>query len=251
MKKSVILIYGVIAYASFMGVIIYAIGFIGNFGLNNTLDSIPNKPLVQALLINLGLLTLFAVQHSGMARKGFKNWIRQFIPAAAERSTFVMISNIALLVLMLYWEPIGGVLWQVESQLATTVIISFYMLGWALVFLSSFLINHFNLFGLQQVWYHFKGKTIEPARFTTPSLYRMVRHPLYLGFIILMWSATTMTVAHLLFAVMCTLYILVGIQFEEQDLKEELGDEYVAYQAQVPMIVPSRPVKIKSVIQTK
>ncbi|MGJ8664222.1 MAG: methanethiol S-methyltransferase, partial [Marinicella sp.] len=238
------------AYASFHFVILYAIGFIGNFGISNTLDSVPNKPTLQALMINLGLLSLFAVQHSGMARKGFKDWIKQFIPEAAERSTYVMLSNIALFTLMLFWEPIGGVIWQVESQFAVTVLISLYMSGWALVFISSFLINHFHLFGLQQVWFNFKGKVIPAGKFTTPSLYRFVRHPLYVGFIVLMWSATTMTVAHLLFAVMCTAYILVGIQFEEKDLKDELGDDYAAYQAEVPMIVPRIPKKAAKTVKS-
>ncbi len=243
MKKTLILIYGVIAYLMFMAVITYAMGFIGNFGLSNTLDSLPNRPLMEALFINLGLLTLFAVQHSGMARKGFKTWIKKYISSAAERSTYVMMSNLAFLSLMVFWEPIGGVIWHVESQLGITALISLYMMGWSLVFISSFLINHFNLFGLQQVWYNFKGKSMPGSKFTTPSLYRYVRHPLYVGFIILMWSATTMTVAHLLFAVGATLYILVGIQFEEKDLKEELGEAYTAYQQSVPMIIPRVPNK--------
>lgn len=243
MKKSLVLCYGVIAYLMFHAVIAYTIGFIGNFGITNTLDALPNRPLMEALFINLGLLTLFAVQHSGMARKGFKNWIKKYIPAAAERSTYVIMSNLTLLALMVFWEPIGGVLWHVESQLGVTLLITLYMFGWALVFVSSFLINHFHLFGLQQVWYHFRGKTMPTSQFTTPSLYRFVRHPLYVGFIILMWSATTMTVAHLLFAVGATLYILVGIQFEEKDLKDDLGEAYAKYQQQVPMIIPRVPAK--------
>lgn len=241
MKKLTILIYGVIAYLSFHAVILYTMAFIGNFGLTNSLDSMPNKPMLSAMLINIGLLTMFAVQHSGMARKGFKNWLKKFIPEAAERSTFVLMSNIALFLVLYFWEPIGGVIWQANSQFSQITLISLYMLGWSIVFVSSFLINHFHLFGLQQVWYNFKGKEVPPAQFTTPSLYKYVRHPLYVGFIILSWSATTMTLAHLLFAVMITAYILVGIQFEEKDLKDELGSEYEAYQKQVPMIVPGLP----------
>jgi protein-S-isoprenylcysteine O-methyltransferase Ste14 len=251
MKKLAVLIYGLISYFSFLGVILYAIGFVGNFGVSNTLDSLPSKPVLHAVMINLGLLSFFAIQHSGMARKGFKNWVKQYTPEAAERSTFVMMSNMALFAVMYFWEPIGGVLWHADTQLMKTSIITVYMFGWALVFISTFLINHFQLFGLQQVWYNFTNKSIPAAKFRTPSLYRMVRHPLYVGFIIVFWSAPTMTVAHLMFASITTIYILLAIQLEEKDLLDELGNEYQTYRQQVPMIIPKLPQNNREAIKAE
>ena len=239
MKKTVILIYGITAYVMFLGVAIYAIGFIGNFAISNTLDAIPSTPFWQALLINLGVLLLFAIQHSGMARQSFKQWITRHIPKAAERSTYVLMSNLAMVLIFALWEPMGGVIWSADNAVAKALILSLYMFGWALVFVSTFLINHFHLFGLQQVWFHFIGTTASKSRFTTPSLYRMVRHPLYVGWIMVIWAATTMTVAHLVFAIITTVYILVAIQFEEKDLQQEFGEEYTRYQKNVPMIIPS------------
>lgn len=239
MKKLAILIYGLLAYAMFNGVIIYAIGFIGNIKITNSLDALPGIPFTQALLINLGLLTVFALQHSGMARKGFKSWIQKFIPESAVRSTYVFFSNIALFAVFWFWQPMGGTLWSVENDFAKTSILTLYMFGWAIVFISTLLINHFHLFGLQQVWAQFVGKEIPPAKFNTPALYKNVRHPLYVGFIIVVWATPIMTAAHLVFALMCTAYIMVGIWFEEKDLVDEFGDEYRQYQQDVPKIIPS------------
>lgn len=239
MKKTMILIYGVASYLLFLAVFLYAVGFIGNFAVPTTLDGLPAQPFWQALLVNLGLLSVFALQHSGMARKGFKRWIQKYIPESAERSTYVLLSNGVMILLFAFWQPMGGVIWHADAGLAQTALITLYMFGWSLVLVSTFLINHFHLFGLQQVWYQFKGKTIPPGDFRTPSLYRFVRHPLYVGWIVVMWAAPTMTVAHLVFALMSTAYIMVAIQFEEQDLREEFGEQYENYQQQVPMIIPA------------
>ena len=238
MKKFIIFIYGILSYLMFLGVFIYAIGFIGNIKINNSLDSIPSLSLTHALMINLGLLSLFALQHSGMARKGFKNWITKYIPEPAERSTYVLLSNIVMIVLFYFWQPMGGTIWSVESDFAKTSLMALFMFGWAIVLISTFLINHFHLFGLQQIWYQLLNKPIPPANFSQPSLYKSVRHPLYVGWIIVFWAAPTMTIAHMVFALMSTAYILVAIQFEEKDLIDEFGDEYRKYQEDVPMIIP-------------
>jgi protein-S-isoprenylcysteine O-methyltransferase Ste14 len=239
MKKLAIFIYGVLSYLMFLGVFVYAVGFIGNIKISNSIDSIPGVPFTQALMINLGILSLFALQHSGMARKGFKNWITKYIPQSAERATYVLLSNVVMIVMFYFWEPMGGTIWSVESDLAKTSLMTLFMFGWALVLISTFLINHFHLFGLQQVWAELRGKTIPSAKFTTPSLYKTVRHPLYVGWIVVVWATPTMTAAHLVFAMMCTAYILIAIQFEEKDLINEFGDEYRQYKQDVPMIIPS------------
>ncbi len=239
MKKITIFIYGLLSYLMFLGVFVYSIGFIGNFKITNSLDSIPGVPFTQALMVNLGLLSLFALQHSGMARKGFKSWITKFIPKSAERSTYVLLSNAVLILMFHFWEPMGGMIWSVDSVVAKTSLITIFMFGWALILISTYLINHFHLFGLQQVWTQLRNKTIPPAKFVTPSLYKAVRHPLYVGWIIVVWAAPTMTVAHLVFSLICTAYILIAIRFEESDLVDELGDEYKNYQKDVPMIIPS------------
>ena len=251
MKKTVILIYGVASYVMFLGVALYAMAFIGNFGISKTLDAIPSTSFWEALLINLIALALFSIQHSGMARRGFKQWLTRYIPESAERSTYVLMSNLAMIVIFLLWEPMGGVIWAADSAVSKALIMSLYMFGWALVLVSTFLINHFHLFGLQQVWYQFRGKQVPAANFTTPSLYRMVRHPLYVGWIMVAWAATTMTVAHLVFAIMTTAYILVAIQFEEKDLKDEFGEDYARYQKEVPMIIPTlKPKALNSTDDT-
>ena len=238
MKKLSILIYGILAYVGFLGVLVYAIGFIGNFAVSNSLDAMTSITFSQALMINLGLLAAFSLQHSGMARKGFKAWITQFIPKSAERSTYVLLSNFAMILLFVFWQPMGGVIWSVESSLTKTVMITLYMFGWSLVVISTFLIEHFELFGLKQVWYQFKGQSLPKAKFVSPALYRYVRHPMYVGWIVVFWAATTMTVAHLIFALLCTAYIVIAIRFEEKDLNDELGEAYSNYQREVPMLIP-------------
>ncbi len=238
MKRTLILAYGIACYAMFLGVFIYAIGFIGNFGVTRTLDGIPTLPFWQALTINLGVLSVFAIQHSGMARQGFKRWISRWIPASTERSTYVLLSNLAMILIFALWQPMGGVVWSIADPGLKVAMMTVYLFGWALVLVSTFLINHFHLFGLQQVWCQFCKTRLPEAEFRMPSLYRIVRHPLYVGWLIVFWAASTMTAAHLLFALVTTAYILIAIQWEERDLSDELGETYAEYKKAVPMIIP-------------
>jgi protein-S-isoprenylcysteine O-methyltransferase Ste14 len=237
MKRVSIFLYGLACYAVFLATFLYAIGFIGDFGVPKTIDSQPQVPLVPALLTNLALLALFAVQHSVMARPWFKRWWTRIVPTAAERSTYVLFSSLALIVLFSFWEPMGGMVWQLHSPLATLACYAVFGLGWALVLYATFLINHFDLFGLRQVTLHLLGKPYTALSFRTPSLYRHVRHPLYVGWLMVFWATPTMTVAHLVFAIATTAYILMAIQFEERDLLDALP-EYASYRHRVPMIVP-------------
>ncbi|MEM9529320.1 MAG: methanethiol S-methyltransferase [Pseudomonadota bacterium] len=241
MKRTSILIYGVVSYLIFFASFLYAIGFIGNFGVPVTIDADPSRPMVEALMIDLGLLALFALQHSGMARRGFKEQWTKIVPPAAERSTYVLFSSIALIAIMALWQPIGGLCWDVQNEIGRIALLSLYLFGWALVLVSTFLINHFDLFGLAQVWAFFQGREYVHPKFRTPSLYRIVRHPLYVGWIIVMWAAPTMTLAHAVFALVCTVYIVAAIQFEEKDLVHYHGDQYRQYQKEVPMLIPRTP----------
>lgn len=238
MKKAIFLLYGAVAYLCFFGTILYAIGFVGNLIVPKTIDGTPQAPLLQALLTNTGLLLLFAFQHSIMARPAFKRWWTQFVPEPIERSTFVLFSSLCLMLLMSQWQPLGGVVWSIESPLAQGVLMALYLLGWAIVFLSTFLINHFDLFGLRQVWLHFLGKPYTHLPFRTPFLYKAVRHPLYMGFLIAFWATPMMTVTHLLFALATTGYILTAIQLEERDLITQFGDKYRNYRRSAPMLIP-------------
>ncbi len=243
MKKITIFIYGVLSYVLSMAVLVYAIGFIGNIYISNSLDAMPSIPFSQALMINIGLLSLFAVQHSGMARSGFKKWLTQFIPASAERSTYNVFSSLVMMVLFYFWQPMGGLIWSTDNEILKNIALVTYMFGWGVVVISTFLIDHFHLFGLKQVWYELKGKQMNSSKFMMPSLYKRVRHPLYVGWLLVVWATPVMTTAHLVFAVMCTAYILVGILFEEKDLENEFGEQYRAYKQQVPMIIPSFKAK--------
>ena len=229
--------YGILCYAVFFAVFLYGIGFIGGFFTPTMLDGAPRRPLSEALLIDLGLLTLFAVQHSVMARPAFKRWWTRFVPEAVERSTYVLMSSLALAVMYVFWEPIGGVFWT-TSGVAREIVIAIYLLGWALLLYTSFLIDHFDLFGLRQVWNRLQGNAYEPPKFYTPSLYRVVRHPLYVGWLTIFWAAPTMTVAHLVLALGTTGYILIAIQLEERDLVTAFGDRYVSYRRSTPMLIP-------------
>ena len=238
MKRALIFGYGVVSYALFFVTFLYAIGFIGNIGVPRSIDGDPTLPLGTALLIDVALLALFAVQHSGMARPAFKRWLTRFIPEPAERSTYVLLSSACLALLMAYWAPLGGVVWQVGSRWAEISLISLYLGSWLLLLYVTFLINHFDLFGLRQVWHALRGKPMPPLKFVTPTLYRLVRHPLYIGWLGIVWFTPTMTVTHLVFALGATAYILIGIKLEERDL-EDAHPEYAQYKRKVPALIPS------------
>lgn len=230
-------LYGVFCYLVFFVTFLYGIGFIGNLWVPKSIDSGRQRPLAEALAINLALLAVFALQHSVMARPWFKKAWTKFVPKVVERSTYVLFSSLALLLLFWKWEPMGGVVWSVGNLYAYFAIELLYAAGWLLVLVATFLINHFDLFGLRQVWLYLLGKPYTALEFRTPGPYKLVRHPLYVGWLMVFWSAPVMTVAHLVFAVMTTAYILIAIQFEERDLVRAHG-EYAEYRKRVPMLVP-------------
>ena len=236
-KRITIFSYGVLCYALFFATFLYAIGFIGGFGVPVTIDGEPQAPLGQALLINTLLLGIFAVQHSVMARPAFKRWWTRIVPEPAERSTYVLFSSLLLIALFAWWQPMGGVIWSVQDPLGQALLYGIFALGWITVLVATFLINHFDLFGLRQVWLHFRGQPYTPLPFRTPSLYRLVRHPLYVGWLVVFWATPTMTVAHLVFALVTSAYILVAIRWEERD-PLDAHPEYAAYRDTVPMLVP-------------
>ncbi|MGC1954600.1 MAG: methanethiol S-methyltransferase [Gammaproteobacteria bacterium] len=230
--------YGVIAYAIFFVTFLYAVGFIGNVAVPKAIDDLPTVPFGQAILVDLGLLFVFVLQHSVMARPAFKRWWTRFVPAPAERSTYVLFTSLALITLFAFWQPIGGVIWVIDEPLGRAVVYSLFAFGWVLVLAATFLINHFDLFGLRQVWLYLRGRPYTPLRFATPVLYRYVRHPLYVGWFFVFWATPTMTATHLLFAVVTTLYILVAVRWEERDLITEHGDAYAQYRRRVPRFIP-------------
>jgi protein-S-isoprenylcysteine O-methyltransferase Ste14 len=232
------LAYGTLSYVIFFLTFLYAIGFVGNVVVPKSMDSTATDPWLTALTIDLGLLSLFALQHSVMARQGFKRVLTGVVPAAAERSTYVLASSLALILLFWQWRPLGGSVWEVQNEVGRAVLQVGFTLGWTLVLVTTFVINHFDLFGLRQTWRAFRGQEQKALGFTTPFLYRIVRHPLYVGWFFAFWSTPTMTVTHLLFAVMTTAYILVAIQLEERDLMRA-HPEYAEYRRQVPMLVPA------------
>lgn len=238
MKRWLILGYGLFAYTFFLAVFMYAVGFLGNFLVPTRLDGEATMDLLPALAINLGLLGLFAVQHSLMARPVFKKWLTRWVPQSAERSTYVMASNLAMVAVFAGWQPLGISIWEVTQPVAAAAIYGVFFLGWATVFLSTCLISHFDLFGLRQVWLQWQGKPYESLRFNTPLFYQWVRHPLYVGWLMAIWATPTMGAGHLLFAVGTTVYILTAIQLEENDLVDAHGVAYRAYQNRVPMLIP-------------
>ena len=241
LKRISFFAYGTLSYVIFLGTFLYAVGFIGGFGVPRTLDGAATGPLGISLAINVGLLTLFAVQHSVMARKWFKEWWTRIVPKPIERSTYVLFSSVALILLFALWRPLGGVIWSVEDPTGRIVLRALFAFGWGLVLFSTFLINHFDLFGLRQVWRNLLGQPESGLRFTTPGPYKLVRHPLYVGWLFAFWMTPVMTAAHLLFSLATTAYILLAIQFEERDLVREHGETYEEYRRSVPMLIPSLP----------
>lgn len=237
MGRQLALLYGVLCYLIFFATFLYAIAFVGGVFVPLSLDSDPAGPFAESLLIDAILLGIFAVQHSVMARPAFKRWWTRFVPAAVERSTYVLFSSLALILLFWQWRPLGGMVWQVDSLVARDVLWALFALGWATVLIGTFLINHFDLFGLRQVWLNLRGQKYTGLVFRTPVFYRFVRHPLYVGWLLVFWSTPRMTAAHLVFAATTTLYILVAIQFEERDLMR-IHPEYTEYRNRVPKLIP-------------
>ncbi|MEM6484819.1 MAG: methanethiol S-methyltransferase [Pseudomonadota bacterium] len=244
MRRFLVFSYGIASYLIFFAAFLYSIGFIGNIWVPKSMDSPATLPWVQALAIDLGLLALFAIQHSGMARPAFKSWLTRFIPAAAERSTYVLMSTLALIAIMVFWQPLGGMVWQVESGIGYTILLSLYLGSWALLLYATFLINHFDLFGLRQVWDELRNRETQALGFVTPALYRIVRHPIYVGWLGIFWFTPTMTVTHLVFAVVTSIYTVLGMKLEEQDLAKA-HPEYRQYMRKVPALIPSFRRRLK------
>jgi protein-S-isoprenylcysteine O-methyltransferase Ste14 len=240
LKRILFFAYGLASYAVFFATFLYAVAFVGGCPLvPTTLDGPLSGSLGSAIAVNVLLLGIFAVQHSVMARRGFKERWTQIIPWSIERSTYVLAASLALILLFSQWRPIGIEIWTVENPAARAVLWTVFASGWGLVLLATFLINHFDLFGLRQVWLPLVGRHYTPVSLRTPRLYRHVRHPLYLGFVLAFWATPHMTLAHLLFAIATTAYILIAIQLEERDLIAEHGEGYVTYRQKVPMLIPA------------
>ena len=237
-KRLSIFLYGVVSYAIFFGTYLYAVGFVGNFGVPRTLDGSASASFTSALLVDLGLLGLFAIQHSFMARPAFKRWFTRLVPVSAERSTYVLLSSLLLIALFAWWQPLGGVVWTVTDPTMRGVLWGCFAFGWLLVLVSTFLINHFDLFGLWQVWLQLMGRPYTELAFRTPGIYRLVRHPLYVGWLFAFWATPTMTISHLVFAIATTGYILIAVRLEERDLVAHHGQVYRDYRDRVPMLIP-------------
>jgi methanethiol S-methyltransferase len=238
MSRWSVLVYGAVAYLIFLASILYAVGFVGGFLVPKDIDSGSEGATALALLINLALLSLFALQHSIMARPAFKRWWTRIIPPAMERSTYVLASSTSLFLMFWLWQPLPSVVWQVTEPWAVAALWAVFGIGWLIVLVSTFLINHFDLYGLRQVFLYFTEQPYTPVPFRTPWLYRVVRHPIMLGFLIAFWAIPTMTQGHLLFSAVVTAYVLIALQLEERDLRAHHGEAYTAYQRQVRMLVP-------------
>jgi protein-S-isoprenylcysteine O-methyltransferase Ste14 len=243
MKRVLFFIYGVISYLIFFVTFLYAVGFVGNLVVPKTIDSGFQGGPGSVLIVNILLLALFALQHSIMARRSFKKWWAKIIPVEIERSTYVLFSSIVLILMFYFWRPVTDVIWSVQSTALTNILLALFFFGWFFVLTGTFLINHFNLFGLQQVYRALKKQEQQYPKFVTPFYYKFVRHPLMLGFIIAFWAAPVMTAGHLLFAIATTGYILIAIQLEERDLVSYHGEAYKRYQREVSQIIPMPPKK--------
>ena len=238
MGRILALVYGVVSYLIFFVTFLYAIGFVGNLVVPKSIDTGERVPFTEALLINVLLLGIFAIQHSVMARPGFKKWWNKFVPQPVERSTYVLLASLALILVFWQWRPITTVVWNVENALASYLLWAIFFLGWATVLVGTSLINHFDLFGLRQVYLYQRGEEYTELGFRTPFLYKLVRHPIMLGFIMAFWATPRMTVGHLVFAITTTAYILIAIQLEERDIVSVHGTAYEEYRKQVSMLLP-------------
>ena len=238
MRKTLVLLYGGVAYLLFFGTILYMIGFLGDFAVPKGIDDGRPGGIWAALGVDLSLILLFAVQHTVMARPAFKRWWTRYLPWPMERSTFVALASLLLLLAFWQWRPIPGTVWEIEAPAGRAALYALFALGWFLVFFSSFLIDHFDLFGLRQAYLHFRGRPYSHVPMKVVSLYRWVRNPLMLGFLVAIWATPLMTAGHLLFALAMSAYILVGIRFEERTIERELGEIYRAYCKRTPMLVP-------------
>jgi protein-S-isoprenylcysteine O-methyltransferase Ste14 len=239
MARTLAFLYGAISYLIFFVTFLYAIGFVGNLVVPKSIDTGPSAAtFTRGLIMNLILMSIFALQHSIMARPGFKRWWTKFVPSAIERSTYVLFASLALILLFWQWRSMPDVIWNVTNEAGRFVLLLLFFLGWGIVLLSTFLINHFDLFGLRQVYMYQRGEEYKDLGFRTPMLYKFVRHPIMIGFIVAFWATPTMTVGHLLFAAVTTVYILVAIQFEERDLVDAYGETYLAYRRHVSMFLP-------------
>ncbi len=246
MKRVVVLTYGLVNYVVFLMTFLYLAGFTGNLLVPKSMDSSPVGSIWIALAVNTLLVALFAVQHSAMARPTFKKWWKKFVPQPIERSTYVLCTNLVLILLFWQWRPMGFVIWDVQHPAGLAAIYALCGAGWLTVLVTTFLINHFDLFGLRQVWLYFRGTPYTNLGFVTPGPYKRIRHPLYVGWMIAFWATPTMSIAHLLFAVGMTAYMLVAIQLEERNLLEFHGEQYATYRRCVPMLIPVRAKKAPS-----